>query len=142
MAAVSTTVANLSREFQPSGPASASGSNWPLPRASFRQLCRVASEIPSSRDSCRKGTLFGGCIFFRAAALRSFGYATSSAYPAHLKNRDESTRMDNYPDTGGLRPNQEKVRSTTQRRGSTTKPVMSSLRLTISILRSGTLATA
>src|ERR1700739_86544 len=32
-----------------------------------------------------------------------------------------------------LRPNQEKVRSTTQRRGRTTKPFMSSLRLTISI---------
>jgi hypothetical protein len=31
-----------------------------------------------------------------------------------------------------LRPNQEKVRSTTQRRGRTTKPVTSSLRLTIS----------
>jgi transposase len=31
-----------------------------------------------------------------------------------------------------LRPNQEKVRSTTQRRGRTTKPFMSSLRLTIS----------
>ena len=31
-----------------------------------------------------------------------------------------------------LRPNQEKVRSTTQRRGSTTKPFLSSLRLTYS----------
>jgi hypothetical protein len=41
-----------------------------------------------------------------------------------------------------LRPNQEKVRSTTQRRGSTTKPVMSSERLTISMRRQGTLATA
>ena len=38
-------------------------------------------------------------------------------------------------------PNQEKVRSTTQRRGSATKPVTSSLRLTISLCSSGTLAT-
>ena len=41
-----------------------------------------------------------------------------------------------------LRPNQEKVRSTTQRRGRTTKPFMSSLRLTISMRSSGTFATA
>jgi hypothetical protein len=41
-----------------------------------------------------------------------------------------------------LRPNQEKLRSTTQRRGRTTKPVMSSLRLTISVRSGGTLATA
>src|ERR1700720_1204965 len=41
-----------------------------------------------------------------------------------------------------LRANQENVRSTTQRRGRTTKPFMSSLRLTISILSSGTFATA
>src|SRR5437762_13843100 len=40
-----------------------------------------------------------------------------------------------------LRPNQEKVRSTTRRRGRTTKPFMSSLRLTISIRSSGTFAT-
>jgi hypothetical protein len=39
-------------------------------------------------------------------------------------------------------PNQEKVRSTTQRRGRTTKPFMSSLRLTISVRSGGTLATA
>jgi len=71
MAAVSITAANLSRELQPSGPASASGSNWPLSRAFFRQLCKVASDIPSSCDSRRNGTLFGGSIFFRTAALRS-----------------------------------------------------------------------
>src|SRR5215472_135928 len=41
-----------------------------------------------------------------------------------------------------LRPNQEKVRSTTQRRGSTTKPFTSSLRLTISRCSGGTFATA
>jgi hypothetical protein len=41
-----------------------------------------------------------------------------------------------------LRPNQEKVRSTTQRRGRTTKPFMLSLRLTISMCSSGTFATA
>ena len=41
-----------------------------------------------------------------------------------------------------LRPNQEKVRSTTQRRGKTTKPFMSSLRLTISVRSGGTFATA
>src|SRR5713226_6699177 len=41
-----------------------------------------------------------------------------------------------------FRPNQEKVRSTTQRRGRTTKPFMSSLRLTISMRSSGTFATA
>ena len=39
-------------------------------------------------------------------------------------------------------PNQENVRSTTQRRGNTTKPVMSAVRLTISTLRVGILATA
>jgi hypothetical protein len=37
-----------------------------------------------------------------------------------------------------LRPNQEKVRSTTQRRGRTTKPFMSLLRLTISRRSRGT----
>ena len=36
-----------------------------------------------------------------------------------------------------LRPNQEKVRSTTQRRGKTTKPFRSSLRLTISRRNAG-----
>jgi hypothetical protein len=36
-----------------------------------------------------------------------------------------------------LRPNQEKVRSTTPRRGKTTKPFMSSLRLTISMRFAG-----
>src|SRR5215472_283655 len=41
-----------------------------------------------------------------------------------------------------LRPNQEKVRSTTQGRGSTTKPFTSSLRLTISRCSGGTFATA
>ncbi len=41
-----------------------------------------------------------------------------------------------------LRPNQEKVRSTTQRRGKMTKPFMSSLRLTISMRSNGTFATA
>src|SRR5215472_9706764 len=41
-----------------------------------------------------------------------------------------------------LRPNHEKVRSTTQRRGSTTKPFVSSLRLTISRRSGGTFATA
>ena len=41
-----------------------------------------------------------------------------------------------------LRPNQEKVRSTTQRRGKTTKPYTSSFRLTISIRSNGNLATA
>ena len=41
-----------------------------------------------------------------------------------------------------LRPNQEKVRSTTQRRGRTTKPFMSSLRLTIARRSRGTFATA
>jgi hypothetical protein len=41
-----------------------------------------------------------------------------------------------------LRPNHEKVRSTTQRRGRTTKPFMSSFRLTISTRSSGTFAAA
>ena len=41
-----------------------------------------------------------------------------------------------------LRPNQEKVRSTTQRRGATTKPLMSSLRLTIARRSRGTFAAA
>jgi hypothetical protein len=41
-----------------------------------------------------------------------------------------------------LHPNQEKVRSTTQQRGKTTKPFMSSLRLTISMRSGGTFATA
>jgi hypothetical protein len=38
-----------------------------------------------------------------------------------------------------FRPNQEKVRSTTQRRGRTTKPFLSSLRLTIRIARKNTI---
>jgi hypothetical protein len=41
-----------------------------------------------------------------------------------------------------LRPNQEKVRSTTQQRGSTTKPFASSLPLAISVRSNGTFATA
>jgi hypothetical protein len=41
-----------------------------------------------------------------------------------------------------LRPNQEKVRSTTQRRGRTTKPFTSSLYLTISMRSKGTFANA
>src|SRR4029077_6672864 len=41
-----------------------------------------------------------------------------------------------------FRPNQEKVRSTTQRRGRTTKPFMSSFRLTNSMRSGGTFATA
>jgi uncharacterized protein (DUF3084 family) len=36
-----------------------------------------------------------------------------------------------------LRPNQEKLRLTTQRRGTTMKPLMSSRRMTISMLSSG-----
>jgi hypothetical protein len=40
----------------------------------------------------------------------------------------------------GLRPNQEKVRSTMQRRGRTTKPFMSLLHLTISRRSNGTFA--
>jgi hypothetical protein len=53
------------------GPASASGRSRPLLRASRRQACSVASEIPSSLASCRKGTAFGGSSFFRTAARRS-----------------------------------------------------------------------
>jgi len=41
-----------------------------------------------------------------------------------------------------LRPNQEELRSTTQRRGRATKPFMSSLRLTIAKRSHGTFATA
>src|SRR5262249_8092391 len=41
-----------------------------------------------------------------------------------------------------LRPNHEKVRSTTQRRGRTTKPFLSSRRLTISMRSRGPFATA
>jgi len=41
-----------------------------------------------------------------------------------------------------FRPNQEKVRSTTRRRGRTTKPFMSSLHLTISVRSRGTFASA
>lgn len=41
-----------------------------------------------------------------------------------------------------FRPNHEKVRSTTHRRGRTTKPFMSSVRFTISMRRVGTAATA
>jgi hypothetical protein len=41
-----------------------------------------------------------------------------------------------------FRPNQEKVRSTTHRRGRTTKPLLSSDRLTISMRKTGILATA
>jgi hypothetical protein len=42
----------------------------------------------------------------------------------------------------GSRPNQEKVRSITQRRGGTTKPFVSARRLTISNRSLGTFATA
>ena len=37
----------------------------------------VASEIPSSCDNRRKGKLFGGCIRFKTAALRSSEYPMS-----------------------------------------------------------------
>jgi hypothetical protein len=40
--------ANLSRDDQPSWPASAASRSCPLLRASARHLCSVASEIPSS----------------------------------------------------------------------------------------------
>ena len=62
---------SLSRDAQPAGPASASGKSRPLLRASRRQMCSVASEIPSSLASCRNGTAFGGSSFLRTAARRS-----------------------------------------------------------------------
>ena len=86
-AAVSSTAANLSRDDQPSGPASASGRSCPLPRASARHLCSVASEIPSSCDNCRMAMLFGGSIRFSTADFRFSEYPKSSTYPAHLRNR-------------------------------------------------------
>lgn len=61
---------SLLRELRLMAPISVAR-NWPLLRASFRQLCKAASQIPSSRDRCRRGTLFGGSIFIRTAALRS-----------------------------------------------------------------------
>ena len=51
-------------------------------------------------------------------------------------------RFPKSPARRRLRPNQEKVRSTTQRRGRTTKPFMLSRRLTISVRSGGTFATA
>jgi hypothetical protein len=84
-AAVSSTSANLSRDDQPSGPAS--GTSCPLPRASARHLCSVASEIPSSYDNCRMAMLFGGSIRFSTADLRSSEYPKSSPYPVPLRNR-------------------------------------------------------
>ena len=43
----------------------------------LRHLCSVASEIPSSCDSCRMATLFGGSIRFSTAAFRSSEYPMS-----------------------------------------------------------------
>jgi hypothetical protein len=87
IAAVSSTAANLLRDVHPSGPASASGKSWPLPRASARHLCSVASETPSSYDKRRMAVFFGASIRFSTAVLRSGEYPTSSSYPAHLRNR-------------------------------------------------------
>ena len=84
---VSSTATNLSREDQPSGPASASGKSCPLPRASPRHLCSVTSEIPSSCDNCRMAMWFGGSIRFCTADLRSSEYPKSSYCPANLKIR-------------------------------------------------------
>jgi hypothetical protein len=58
--------------------------------------------------------------------------------------QDESIIARFFPVLGeaGLRPNHEKVLSTTQRRGKRTKPFMSSLRLTISMRNNGTFASA
>src|SRR5258708_5395912 len=53
-----------------------------------------------------------------------------------------SARFSKSLESRRLRPNQEKVRSTTQRRGRATKPFVSSLCLTISRRRTGILATA
>jgi hypothetical protein len=49
----------------------------------------VASEIPSSCESCRMAKLFGGSIRFRTADFRSGEYPTSLSYPAHLKVREK-----------------------------------------------------
>lgn len=54
--AVSSTAANLSRDARPAAIRSASGGRCPSPRASLRQWCNVASEIPPRgphRPSCR-----------------------------------------------------------------------------------------
>lgn len=63
--------------------------NCGLLRASARHLCSVASEIPSSCDSCRMAKLFGGSIRFSTANFRSGEYPTSLSYPAHLRNREK-----------------------------------------------------
>gem|GEM_PF-6380824 len=81
MAAVSITAANLSRDVQPSEPTPPAGSNWPFSRPCRRHLRSVASEIPSSRDNCRRGRLFGGSMRSSTAPLRSGEHATSLSYP-------------------------------------------------------------
>jgi hypothetical protein len=48
-----------------------------LLRASARHLCSVASEIPSSCESCRLAMVFGGSIRFRTADFRVGEYPTS-----------------------------------------------------------------
>ena len=58
------------------------------------------------------------------------------------RRRQGLARFPKSPARRRLHPNQEKVRSTTQRRGRTTKPFMLSLSLTISAPSGGTFATA
>ncbi len=72
----------------------------------FSHPCRhhlhsVASEIPSSRNSCRRGRLFGRSIRSSTAPLRSGEHAISLSYPTHLKSRVKFTVLDNFPDTEG-----------------------------------------
>src|SRR5204863_9863377 len=68
--------------------------------------------------------------FRRAVALKALGVSWMEARVTKVAR--VSARFSKSLARRRLRSNQEKVRSTTQRRGKTTKPLMSSLRLTIS----------
>lgn len=99
-ACVPDTAANLSREDQPSGPASASGNSCPLPRASARYSCSITSEIPSAFGSCRMAMLSGGSIRFSTADFRSGEYPHPSSCPGHPRNRGKTEqRTTSLPDT-------------------------------------------
>ena len=102
------------------------------------RLAAGTAHVCGPRSSCITNRRF---VEFTTYALAS--RLTASWIEARVtKLARVSARFSKSLERRRFRPNQEKVRSTTQRRGRTTKPLMSSLRLTISMRSPGTFLTA
>ena len=113
----------------------ANGASSPLPCAPEKVPSR--SDLPTFVESIAARRFVEFTTYARASRL------IASWMKARVtKVTKVSARFSKSLARRRLRPNQEKVRSTTQRRGRTTKPFMSPLRFTSARRSRGTFATA